>query len=242
MMRPAGDDDKSPLHKEEGEQREHSYTVHEPKPAGAIGQRTRYKPTRGGGGEGASVAPREAPSEASVRPNAAEAHLSELPHINAADYESLDGITHINVYSKGRTELGQRLAHWAHTPFVHPHYGSFNSMEAFWHWLKSANRPDELRLLWSNRARDMGRNLPMRKSVPYFYEIINEANYLRIEQHARLKELFVDSVLPFDYYYLHGESAPVLVRPMNYDWLVRGFEYSRLLMKAGKRLPSPPYS
>ena len=34
-----------------------------------------------------------------------------------------DGVTHINIYSKGQTELGGLLSNFSRTPFVHPKYG-----------------------------------------------------------------------------------------------------------------------
>ena len=40
----------------------------------------------------------------------------------------LDGIEHINIYSKGKTELGRLLTNFAQTPFIHPEYGRFESV------------------------------------------------------------------------------------------------------------------
>ena len=48
-----------------------------------------------------------------------------------------DGIDHINTYSKGKTELGKLLTNFAHTPFVHPKYGEFQSVEGFWYFKKT---------------------------------------------------------------------------------------------------------
>jgi hypothetical protein len=48
---------------------------------------------------------------------------------------SEDGVTHINVYSRGNTELGRLLSNFAHTPFSHPEFGEFASVEGFWYWL-----------------------------------------------------------------------------------------------------------
>lgn len=38
-----------------------------------------------------------------------------------------DGVDHINIYSRGRTPLGQALSNFAHTPFEHPKDGKFAS-------------------------------------------------------------------------------------------------------------------
>lgn len=66
-----------------------------------------------------------------------------------------DGITHINVYSRGSTEIGRLLSNFAYSPFVHPEYGKFNSVEGFWFWLKTED--DELRNLHGFKAKKYGK-------------------------------------------------------------------------------------
>ena len=46
-----------------------------------------------------------------------------------------DGITHINICSKGKTELGRLLSNFAHTPFWLQGAGRFESVEGYWFWL-----------------------------------------------------------------------------------------------------------
>ena len=52
--------------------------------------------------------------------------------MNLAD----DGVTHINVYSKGTTALGRALSNFAHIPFMVVPNGRFESIEAYWYWLR----------------------------------------------------------------------------------------------------------
>jgi hypothetical protein len=56
-----------------------------------------------------------------------------------------DGVTHINIYSKGKTELGRWLTNFSYSPFNHPEYGKFLSMEGFWYW---DSRPRNLEKQW----------------------------------------------------------------------------------------------
>jgi len=49
-----------------------------------------------------------------------------------------DGIDHINLYSRGHTELGQYLSNFAYTP-IQTEDGRFNSIEAYWYWLNTHN-------------------------------------------------------------------------------------------------------
>ena len=47
-----------------------------------------------------------------------------------------DGITHINVYSKGATALGRALSNFARIPVMVVPNGRFESVEAYWYWLR----------------------------------------------------------------------------------------------------------
>lgn len=66
-----------------------------------------------------------------------------------------DGITHINVYSKGKTELGRLLSNFSHTPF----YGNdilFNSVEGWWQWFTTGKEYDYLKYLYGFKAKKRG--------------------------------------------------------------------------------------
>jgi len=50
-----------------------------------------------------------------------------------------DGLSHINIYSKGMTELGRLLSNFANTPVNTPQDGKFTSIEGYWYWLLGKN-------------------------------------------------------------------------------------------------------
>lgn len=154
-----------------------------------------------------------------------------------------DGKTHINIHTRGKTELGRKLSHFAHTPFIHPYFGSFYSMEGLWYYLRSGQTrkkegtpPDataeRLRFLSGYRAKVAGKTLPY-SWYEEFKEDIMAANYQKIIQTPGLCEEFVKSELPFDHYYTFGEGD-VVVTPNNYDWLCEGFDDIREAMKNGE--------
>lgn len=147
-----------------------------------------------------------------------------------------DGITHINISILGNTELGKQLAHFSPIGFTHPHYGPFNSMEGFWHYINSVSRDDKLRHLIGRSAKKHSKTLTKTKVVG-FQEIIKEANFYRIEQNPELKKMFVESSLPFDYYYYYN-NGPVAMRPRGHAWIAEMYEELRRMMKEGKR-PEP---
>ena len=166
---------------------------------------------------------------------------TEARNIDSSDsnFGKLDGKTHINVYSRGNTELGRMLAHFAFSPFVHPYYGPFNCMEGFWYYIKAKKPDDMLRTLVGHHAKEYGKNLDHIRR-PNFKELIVDANFHKVDQNARLRELMAESVLPFDHYYFYGPGK-ILIRPKGFEWLVQGFEDIRAMVKAGTKPPPIDY-
>ena len=116
----------------------------------------------------------------------------------------LDGTTHINAYSKGKTQLGRALSNFAYTPFIHERYGlTFASVESFWYWLSTGKIHDELRTLSGLKAKRVGRSFP-RVPVECFEAEIKEAVECKIRQHPVLQTMFLESSLPFVHYYWYG--------------------------------------
>lgn len=153
-----------------------------------------------------------------------------------ADSVSIDGVDHINIYSRGNTELGRQLSHFAHSPFIHPFYGPFESMEGFWYWMRAGNhlrakglQDDKLRYLSGYKAKQYGKNFPIQR-YEHFKEDILAANYQKILQHRTLHNLLVESTLPFRHYYMFGPGN-VIVQPRDSNWLVTGFEDIRQALK-----------
>lgn len=145
-----------------------------------------------------------------------------------------DGIDHINIHSVGKTELGRLLSHFAHTPFTHPYFGPFYSMEGFWYFArcgfneKIANR---MRYLSGFRAKQAGRDLPQKRFDEFQQDII-AANYQKIILHDNIRELMIKSTLPFDHYYTFGVQGRH-VTPKGAEWLVQGFEEIRTALQEG---------
>jgi len=151
-----------------------------------------------------------------------------------------DGVTHINIWIRGKTELGQMLSHFYELPFKHPYFGSFNSMEGFWHFIQNIERDDKLRSLSGMAAKNYGKSLTWCR-VDKFHDVIAAANFYKIEQNPKLQKLFIETTLPFDQYWLHQATGDaegqgeVVVKLNNYKWLVESFEENRVLMKIGER-------
>lgn len=151
-----------------------------------------------------------------------------------------DTVDHINIHSMADSELGRKLSHFAHTPFVHPHFGPFYSMEGFWYFARCGfdeQLAHRLRYLSGFRAKQTGKSLPYKWSENFKEDII-AANYQKIIQNENICELMIASELPFDHYYTFGvkgdqDAAKRIITPKDSEWLVPGFEAIRTALKEG---------
>lgn len=157
--------------------------------------------------------------------------------INQQFIQSEDGTTHINVNSGAKTELGSLLSTFAKVKFVHPVYGPFASVEAFWHWIRDEERDDTIRALSGYKAKIYGRRKKRFKIIPNFQQEVILAFYFKIVQNQQLYDLFVASELPFKCYYIFGETKLEIV-PNSATWVCSGLEFLRKHIKEhGKNNP-----
>lgn len=139
-----------------------------------------------------------------------------------------DGITHINIYSKGKTLLGRMLSNFYYFPFK-SRDGEFCSIEGYWHWLgiEECEEKEILRILYGYKARDVGIKLKKK------YKRINDENFeLKILRSIQLKiyhnlDMFTDSIkdLPFEHYYVYGDK--IIDIRNKYEWMINGIEKIR---------------
>jgi len=130
-----------------------------------------------------------------------------------------DGVSHINIYSHGKTELGRALSHFSHYGFNHPHYGHFASLEAFWYYVRSGCKHEELKDLVGLTAKRVGRTFA-RVERSDFLRLIHDAAKMKIEQNPRLLKLTIKSHLPFEHYYVDRQGpTPKPFHPKGIDWL-----------------------
>lgn len=144
-----------------------------------------------------------------------------------------DGVNHINIYSQGKTELGKLLSHFSHTPFVHPYFGPFNSMEGFWYYLKAEVKDEKLRQLYGAEAKFYGKKIPSVR-IKHFNLLIIDANFHKVNQNPKIANLMVQSNLPFDHYYVDNRvNIGQKIKLKGFEWLIEGFEKIREDLKTG---------
>lgn len=134
-----------------------------------------------------------------------------------------DGIDHINIYSKAKTELGRLLSNFSYSPVDLGEDGKFDSIEGYWYWLLCNHQhKDKLRTAWGAEAKELGRFLnaqdwPTDKSE-WFELKIKRALLKKAESNARIQKLLIETNLPFYHYYVHKNKVSKVSGAT--DWFV----------------------
>lgn len=165
--------------------------------------------------------------------------MRKVVTLNGVDYRACDdGETHINIYSKGSTELGRFLSNFTRRPVV-TKYGTFQSLEGLYHFRRASDalynsevgttkhyaRLDELRHVSGAIAQEVGRKIRadfQRDGLRYsdldeeFFSDFREALRAKIAGSDYAKA-FDESTLPFTHYYII-KGGGIYHHP-RFDWL-----------------------
>ena len=76
-----------------------------------------------------------------------KSHRLLTASLPSAEEIGKDSVDHINVWDSAKTELGRNLSHGISRPFSHSVFGRFDSISAFWHYIRSNERDDRIRYL-----------------------------------------------------------------------------------------------
>jgi len=154
-----------------------------------------------------------------------------------------DGLSHINIYSKGKTELGRQLTNFSHFP-IQTKDGKFNSVEGWWYWqiakqngiLQKTGQLEKLRTCIGMEAKNFGRNIgipdwPTTNKMAEFQTMFQEVAQAKIDQHVTLKQNLIQSSLPLTHYYVWG--TPIKIHsPKEAEWITKIWEDIRKSLKA----------
>ncbi len=139
-----------------------------------------------------------------------------------------DGKKHINIYSKGATELGRYLSNFTKAP-IETEDGSFLSIEGYWYWL-GCTHPDKeiLRELYGFKAKQVGRELgsPDWLDTEIFRSKIKKAMFIKIQSNGEMYEAFRASTLPFIHYYVYNNKICLVPEA---HWITEEWERLRKL-------------
>lgn len=124
-----------------------------------------------------------------------------------------DGIDHINVYSKGKTELGRFLSNFAYSPINLTGIGDgeFLSIEGYWYWLGTRHVDrDKLRHVYGYKAKHLGRELrgkDWQETEEFKRKILFAIKLKILAMHEYLFKIFINNTLPLTHYYVYGDKV-----------------------------------
>ena len=128
--------------------------------------------------------------------------------MEASHHPIEDGITHLNVYSKGKTALGRFLSNFTLFPQDLPE-GRFNSIEGYWYYLQAPDSPqrEKLQTLHGFEAKKWGRSLiSLVKDLQTHHNVNFQTKILMAIKDKILSGPLLDefkmSSLPFAHYYV----------------------------------------
>lgn len=142
-------------------------------------------------------------------------------HKRKSDYRiEDDGVTHVNIYSNSKCELGRMLSNFFPAPFNHPKYGFFTNVEGFWHFVATGFKHKFLKTVAGFRAKQASRGL-MKVHNDNFHKLIKEAIVLKLEAHPEIKDGLLNNELPLDHYYVMNKNDTLIqFRPNGADELI----------------------
>ena len=127
--------------------------------------------------------------------------------------EDIDGIHHINIYSKAKTEVGKWLPNFSYSP-IETEDGHFNSVEGYWYWLTTLN--DNLRNTHGFAAKKLGKEGEKLIEIPN--EIFKEKICRALDTKLKTNPKWVAEQcnLPLKHYYEYGGKR---VEKQEYNWI-----------------------
>lgn len=144
----------------------------------------------------------------------------------------IDGIDHINIFSKSKCELGRLLSNFAHTPFEYKPYGSFQCAEGFYFWYCTGQQFEEFRYLIGSEAKKRGSELKKYKIFNVMNEevlgVLEGMLAAKVQCNLHIQKLLIESHLKFVHYY---EYNGVRTAARGYDWLCPTYEKIREILK-----------
>lgn len=150
----------------------------------------------------------------------------------------LEGITHINVYTKSKFSLGKGLSNLANIGFNIDEQ-HFQSLEGFWYWNITGKRFDSFKNMTGFEAKKKGLVLCEEGSAitnsedPVFQEEIKRAIRAKIKQNTELLTELIKSTLPLKHYYYHQGTKNLLAFKITdkskYQWQLDEIERIREL-------------
>lgn len=143
-----------------------------------------------------------------------------------------DGVSHVNVFTRGRAKLGRDLSNFQECNIEHPYYGRFRTLEGLWHFLKTGCSENLFRVLNGHDARKRGKELP---TVHYtlFTKMFKLGMLEKLAKNTHLQRELIANTLPLVHYYNFGGG---IVVPERHEWQIEFWQNLRETLLASGNL------
>ena len=147
-----------------------------------------------------------------------------------------DGVTHINVYSKAKTDIGMWLSNFAYSPVELPDHGHFDSLEGYWYWLHCGD--DRLRTLSGFAAKQVGREVMLSINNPPddFEDRFKVALDIKLKTYLDRAKEICEINLPMCHYYEYEGKR----KDAGYEWIIEHLEMRREMLREYFKGQEPP--
>ncbi len=138
-----------------------------------------------------------------------------------------DGIDHVNVYSKSKTELGRFLSNFTYSP-VHTEDGFFATIEGYWYWLGTGD--ERLRLYTKGwECKRLGKSLGVTKidQSVFKQKILKALDLKLVSRPEKLTQLQMLDLPLTHYYYFGSITNPRIIQVTDCDWILDHFRKYR---------------
>lgn len=153
----------------------------------------------------------------------------------------LDGLNHLNVWSQAKTPLGRWLSNFTYSPFTHPMYGRFASVEAYWYWVASGRTQNQLRPLYGVSAKKVGiqiERVPMEEGD--FHDAVTEAFVVKLATYPDMMNMLADNTLPLKHYFNY--AGRIIDQTSRHGWQLERWETLSRMLRArreGREMERP---
>jgi hypothetical protein len=140
--------------------------------------------------------------------------------------EGEEGVTHINVYSKSKTELGKWLSNFTYAP-IELDEGKFDSIEGYWYWLRCFD--NRLKTMSGFAAKQLGKQLQgeFNHTPENFEEKIKKSIDVKLKTYLDKSKKLCESNLPLCHYYEYGGKRV----DAGSNWIIKHIEFRRSMLR-----------
>ena len=143
-----------------------------------------------------------------------------------------DGISHVNVGSNAKTDLGKHLAMTVNLGFRHPFLGPFRTHEGFRRYVIHPNPTDNLRYTYGSKTNSHSAK-DDRLNRQHYRRIVIDGYYLKIKQNPTLLDLFKTNELPFEEYFVN-ETSGIAINHSTAAWHTEALNELGAVFREGK--------